>query len=125
MVRDRGLEPPTTPFSIFSLLLIIALLCAHLPVTIRAIPSYFKHYIASAGNNQQKKLCGTVRLCGNCAVKISGHNLCGNCAGILEEVFRLHPAKQTRLLPEYAQRRAITENIASGGAFEVAAPRGG
>jgi hypothetical protein len=109
----------------FSLLLIIAFRYAHLLAKIRAIPSYFKHYIASVCDKQQKNMCGIVRLCGNCAVKVSGRNLCGNCAGILGEVFRLHPPKQTRLLPEYAQRRAITESMASGVAFEAAAPRGG
>ncbi len=109
----------------FSLLLIIAFRCAHLLTKIRAIPSYFKHYIASVGNKQQKNLCGFVRLCGNCAAKLSGRNLCGICAGILEEVFRLHPPEETRLLPEYAQRRPITENTASGVMFKVAAPRGG
>jgi hypothetical protein len=109
----------------FSLLLIIAFRYSQLLAKIRAIPSYFKHYIASVCNKQQKNLCVVVRLCGNCAVKVSAHNLCGNCAGILEEVFRLHPPEKTRLLPEYAQRRAITENTASGDAFEVAATRGG
>jgi hypothetical protein len=35
------------------------------------------------GNFGQKKLCGIVRLCGNCADTIGGLNLCGNCAGAL------------------------------------------
>ena len=61
----------------FSLLLIIAFLCANLPAKIQAFPSYCKHCFATSGNNRQKNLCGIVRLCGNCAVTIPGVNLCG------------------------------------------------
>ena len=63
-----GLEPIVASFLMYSLLLIIAFLCANLPAKIRAFPSCCKLYFASLCNNRQKNLCGTVRLCGNCAV---------------------------------------------------------
>jgi hypothetical protein len=67
MAPKVGLEPIEASFFMFSLLLIIAFLCANLYANIQAFPSYGKHYFASLCNNRQKNLCGTVRLCGNCA----------------------------------------------------------
>ncbi len=68
MAPKVGLEPIVASFLMYSLLLIIAFLCANLPAKIRAFPSCCKLYFASLCNNRQKNLCGTVRLCGNCAV---------------------------------------------------------
>jgi len=77
-----GRDPIETVFSMLSLLLIVAFLCANLPVKIQAFPSYCKYYFASSGNNRQENLCGLVRLCGKCAAAISSLILCGNCAGV-------------------------------------------
>lgn len=63
-----GLEPIEASVFVFSLMLIVAFLCANLHANIQAFPSYGKDYFASMGNFGQKNLCGIVRLCGNCAV---------------------------------------------------------
>ena len=94
MVPATGLEPIERPFSMFSLLLIFAFLCANLYVLIQDFPSYCKHYFASLGNNRQENLCGIVRLCGKCAAIGGGLNLCGICAGGLSHA---RPAKTPRL----------------------------
>ena len=67
MAPKVGLEPIVASFLMYSLLLIIAFLCANLPAKIRVFPSCCKLYFAFLCNNGQEKLCGTVRLCGNCA----------------------------------------------------------
>jgi len=77
MMLERGLEPISRPLFMFSLLLIIAFLCANLHAVIQRIPSKNKVYLASSCNDEQKKLCGIVRLCGNCAVVKDRLIMCG------------------------------------------------
>jgi hypothetical protein len=77
MVPATGLEPIEASFLVFSLLLIFAFLCANLHALIQAFPSYCKQFVASLGKFEQKKLCGIVRLCGNCAEANLVRNLCG------------------------------------------------
>jgi hypothetical protein len=98
MVLAVGFEPT---FRVFSLLLIVAFLCAGLYALIQVFPSYSKHYFASIGNFGQENLCGNVLLCGNCADTGDGLNLCGNCAALPGSVIPRElraPARASRCL---------------------------
>ena len=80
MVRERGLEPISRPFFMFSSLLIFAFLCANLRTVIQTFPSQIKSYLASNGNNGQENLCGTVRVVRKVCENRHGLILCGDCA---------------------------------------------
>jgi hypothetical protein len=54
MVCDRGFEPISVGFFMFSLLLMFAFWCSDLHAKIQAFPSYSKGYSASLCNNGQK-----------------------------------------------------------------------
>jgi len=64
LVRIAGLEPANASGD---LLLMVALLCACLPLRVVIIPCKIKGIVAYRGNQSPKNLCGSVRATRCCA----------------------------------------------------------